>query len=141
MASERVQRFLDALDALEQSKDIGPMTACFTDDCEVGNVLVPHKFHGPDGVKQFWSEYRGSFGDVRSEFRNIIESQDRAALEWVSRGATADGQHFEYEGVSILELEGDRIRRFHALFDPSRLGRQMEAREGRSAGREVSVPA
>jgi hypothetical protein len=137
MASERVQRFLDALKALEESNDVGPMAACFASDCEVGNVLVPHKFHGPDGATRFWTEYRGSFGEVRSEFRNIIESRDRAALEWVSRGTSANGEPFDYEGVSILEFDGDEIRRFHALFDPSRLGHQLEV----AVGQEREVPA
>jgi len=141
MASERVQRFLDALGALEASNDAGPMLALFTEDCEVGNVVAPERFHGIDEAKRFWSEYRDAFRDIRSEFVNLIESADRAALEWVSTGESASGHSLSYQGVSILEFQGDQIRRFMAFFDSGKLGRQFEGREGRAAGQEREVPA
>jgi len=34
----------------------------------------------------------------------------------------------KYDGVSILETDGERITRFRAYFDAGALGRQLEGR-------------
>lgn len=142
MASERVQRFLDALRALEESGDVGPMSSLFTSDCEVSNVASPHVWQGIEEAHRFWRDYRGNFVDVRSEFRSIIEAGDKAALEWSSQGEAVGGQSIEYEGVTLLEFEGDQIRRLRAFFDPARLGRQLDLRVGgRSVSAEQATPA
>ena len=79
-----------------------------------------------EGAREFRTKYRETFGEVRSTFRNRIVTPDRAALEWTTEGTTANGAPFSYEGVSILEIEGDLITRFRAYFDPEVLGRQIE---------------
>jgi limonene-1,2-epoxide hydrolase len=127
MAREMAERFIDALYKLEEGRDVEPIVATYAEDCEVGNVNVPEKFHGPDGARRFWTEYRETFGEMKSEFRNIIATDDRAALEWTTTGTSADGKPVAYDGVSILEVEGDKITRFRAYFDPGDLGRQMTA--------------
>jgi ketosteroid isomerase-like protein len=119
------QRFIAALGRLEQDRDVEPLVALHADGSDVGNVNAPERFHGPDGARRFWTEYRATFGEMRSEFRNIIATDDRAALEWTTTGTTADDKPVEYEGVSILEINGDTIARFRAYFDPGKLGRQM----------------
>jgi limonene-1,2-epoxide hydrolase len=127
MAREMAERFIDALYKLEEGRDVEPIVATYAEDCEVGNVNVPEKFHGPDGARRFWTEYRETFGEMKSEFRNIIATDDRAALEWTTTGTSADGKPVAYDGVSILEVAGDKITRFRAYFDPGDLGRQMTA--------------
>lgn len=119
------RRFIDALGRLEQDREVEPLVALHAEDSDVGNVNAPERFHGPDGARRFWTEYRATFGEMRSEFRNTITTGDRAALEWTTTGTTADGKPVEYEGVSILEVERDTITRFRAYFDPGKLGRQM----------------
>jgi hypothetical protein len=47
----------------------------------VGNVSVPEAFEGHDGLREFWKGYRKTFGEMKSEFRNVILTGDRAALE------------------------------------------------------------
>jgi hypothetical protein len=44
----------------------------------------------------------------------------------VTKGSSKNGHAVEYEGVSVLEIEGDKIKRFYAYFDPRKLGRQIE---------------
>jgi ketosteroid isomerase-like protein len=123
--ADLVERFIAALETLEQQRDVEPLADLYAAEAEVGNVVTPHEFTGPDGARDFWTRYREAFGEVRSSFRNIIVAEGRAALEWTSEGTNADGTPFTYDGVSILELDGDAITRFRAYFNPSDLGRQI----------------
>ena len=84
---------------------------------------TPHR--GVDGVREFWRQYRGTFKEIESEFRNVVESDRVAMLEWTSRGRFAGGDEFEYSGVSVIEYDGDKIRRFCAYFEPATLGAQV----------------
>jgi len=122
----RAQRFMEALTAVERDRDIEPMASLFGPNSEIGNIVSPHRFSGVDGARQFWQAYRETFQEVNSEFRNVIERDDRAALEWTTKGTNADGSPFSYTGVSILEFADGQIARFWAYFDPSDLGHQLE---------------
>ncbi len=126
MSREVAQGFIDALYKLELERDVEPIVNTYAENAVVGNVIVPEKFKGRDGARQFWSEYRETFGDMKSEFRNIIASEGRAALEWTTKGTDQQGDPLQYDGVSILEIAGDKITRFRAYFDPSNLGRQLK---------------
>jgi predicted ester cyclase len=119
------QRFIDALASLEAGRDVEPLVSLYTAEAKVGNVNAPEQFTGPDGARKFWTEYRGTFGEMKSEFRNIITMPDRVALEWSTRATSVAGEPIEYEGVSILEIAGDKVERFRAYFDPAALGRQI----------------
>ncbi len=125
MADQMADRFIAALRTLEETRDVESLAALYAEDSQAGNVLAPDRFRGPDGARQFWSEYRGAFGEVKSEFRNIIAGNERAALEWSTRGTSFDGNPLEYSGVTILEMAGERITRSCAYFDPGGLGRQV----------------
>jgi ketosteroid isomerase-like protein len=141
MAMERAQRFVDALGKLEQSGDLEPLLALFSDDAQVSNVASQRVFSGRDGARQFWSEYKGTLGRVRSTFRNMIESADRVALEWETQGTAHNGAAISYEGVSIIEWDGDRIRRFYAYFDPHALGLEMREGTGPRSEAPATAPA
>lgn len=124
MAHELAEKFIEALHNLEENRDVERLAAMFADDAEIHNVVTIENEHLLD-ARDFWTNYRDSFGDVHSEFRNRIAGDGTAALEWTTTGTNRDGQQFEYEGVSILEFDGDRIARFFAYFNPAKLGRQM----------------
>ncbi|MFP2911328.1 nuclear transport factor 2 family protein [Pyxidicoccus sp. 3LFB2] len=125
MATERAQRFVDALTKLEEHGDLDGIVALFSDDAQVSNAASPRVFAGPDGARQFWTEYKGTLGQVKSTFRNMIEAGDRVALEWETQGTAHNGSAIAYEGVSIIEWDGDRISRFYAYFDPHALGQEL----------------
>lgn len=125
MTGGMAARFIAALGQLEAERDVDALVALYTDDAETGNVNVPHGFQGRDGARKFWTEYRGTFGEMKSEFRNQIDAGDRVALEWTTTGTSVEGQPLEYSGVSILEVRDDKVARFQAYFDPSALGRQI----------------
>ena len=120
------EQFMDALAALERGGDANAISALYAPESEIGNLVTPRHFSGPDGAREFWQAYRATFGDVQSTFRNVIVGDGRAALEWTTSGTSAQGAPISYAGVSILEFDGDQISRFWAYFDPGDLGRQME---------------
>lgn len=122
----RTQQFIDALATLERDREVEPLAALFAPGSEIGNIVSLHEFTGPEGAREFWMAYRETFGEMRSAFQNVIEGDDRAALEWTTSGASAGGAPVTYAGVSIIEYADGQITRFHAYFDPSDLGRQMQ---------------
>jgi hypothetical protein len=69
-----------------------------------------------------------------SEFRNVFATEEGAALEWTTQG-TSNGEDASYDGVSILEIEGGKVRRFMAYFDP----RPRSPSRGLMASREPLV--
>ena len=127
MSEQITKKFIEALGRLEAERDLESMVGLFAPDCEVGNVVSPEKFHGPAGAREFWgAKYRDTFGEVRSEFRNVFADETRAALEWTTEGTASDGTPIHYDGVSILEIDGGLITRFRAYFDAGALGRQLK---------------
>ncbi|MBA2503305.1 MAG: nuclear transport factor 2 family protein [Pyrinomonadaceae bacterium] len=125
MSAQVAEQFIEALRALEESRDLEKIVGVYAEDCEVGNIISPEKFHGHNGAREFWTKYRDTFGEVRSEFRNRIITDTRAALEWTTSGTTTNGAPINYDGVSLLEIEGDRITRFRAYFNAGSLGQQI----------------
>jgi hypothetical protein len=116
MSKEVAEGFVEALRKLEEDEDIEALVEIHTEDCEVGNVSVPQTFRGHDGLREFWTSYRNTFGEMKSTFRNVFATEEGAALEWTTEG-TSNGDTVSYAGVSILEIEGGKVRRFMAYFD------------------------
>ena len=125
MSEQVAKQFIEALEKLELSRDVESIVAVFAEQCEVGNIIAPEKFQGREGAREFWTKYRDTFGEVHSTFRNIITTDGRAALEWTTAGTAANGEPINYEGVSILEIEADKVTRFQAYFDAGKLGEQV----------------
>ena len=125
MSKEVADRFVEALRKLEAERDVEALLAIHTEDCYVGNVAVSRIFSGHEGLRTFWTNYRKTFGEIKSEFRNVFADEaGHAALEWTTEG-TSNGVTVSYDGVSILEIEDDKVSRFHAYFDPRRLTQQL----------------
>ena len=122
MAENTAKQFIDALHKLERDRDLETIVGLFSEDCEIGNVVTEDK---DIGAEKFWSSYRESFGEVESTFRNEIITGGATALEWTTSGTNGEGNEFKYDGVSILEIDGEKITRFQAYFDPNNLGRQI----------------
>ena len=139
MAMERAQRFVDALMKLEESGEVESLLELFSDESQVSNVASHRTFHGREGAREFWREYKGMLRHVKSTFRNMIESGDRVALEWESNGTAHNGAAVNYEGVSIIEWDGELISRFYAYFDPRVLG--MELSHGSAPRSEAPATA
>jgi hypothetical protein len=124
MSKEVADGFVEALRKLEEEEDVESLVEIHAEDCEVGNVSVPGNFRGHEGLREFWTSYRSTFGEMKSEFRNVFATEERAALEWTTQG-TSNGESVSHDGVSILEIEGDKVRRFMAYFDTRDLTPQV----------------
>ena len=133
MAHEITEKFIEALHALERNREVEKIAALFTADAEVNNVVTVENSHDLS-AKEFWQKYRDNFGEVHSEFKNRITGENTSALEWTTTGTAADGGEVDYEGVSILETDGERITRFFAYFNPGKLGRQMTEEAAKGSG-------
>lgn len=124
MAENIAKQFIEALHKLESERDLETIVGLFSDDCEIGNVVTEDKDISPH---DFWKNYRENFGEVQSTFHNEIVSDSAVALEWTTTGTSSGGHEFEYDGVSIFETSDGKITRFHAYFDPNKLGKQIVA--------------
>lgn len=125
MSEQVAQTFIDGLHQLEENRELEAIVATYADNSVVGNIVSPEQFEGREGAREFWTKYREAFGTVHSEFRNIITTDDAAALEWTTTGTNIEGEPFQYDGVSLLEIEDGLITRFRAYFNPSDLGKQI----------------
>lgn len=130
MAAETAKKFIDALHKLEAERDLETIAGLFSESAEVSNVLTEDRAMN---AREFWQHYRDNFAEIKSTFRNEIITESRAALEWISEGTSSDGNEFKYSGVSILEIDGEKISRFEAYFDPNNLGRQIVDEKSREA--------
>jgi ketosteroid isomerase-like protein len=124
VSKEVADDFVEALWKLEDDRDVEALVEIHTEDCEVGNVSVSETFRSYEGLREFWTEYRKTFGEMKSTFRNVFATEEGAALEWTTEG-TSDGDSVSYAGVSILEIEDGKVRRFMAYFDPRTLTPQV----------------
>jgi len=113
------QRFVDALQHLEQSRDVdGFVDAVFAADVELFRPEVNRRLGGRDGAREFWQQYLSQFRYIASTFVRATQQGDLAVLEWVSEGERSSGGAITYRGVSVLDLDDQgRVRRFATYFD------------------------
>ena len=111
------ERFLAALQTLEQDGSPEQMVEAFREDASVSRLGRPSE-QGSDAVRRFWADYRSQFGDrVSSEFRHLHECDDVVTLEWVSTGTLATSRPITYAGISVLTVDGDQIAEFRTYYD------------------------
>ena len=131
--SKIAEKFIDALRKLESDENVDEIVELFAEKCEIGNVTTTENLEGKDGAREFWTNYRNTFGEIESTFKNKIVSEKTTALEWTSKGTSRNGSEIDYEGVSILETEGEeKITRFFAYFNPAKLGNEIK--ESKASG-------
>lgn len=117
MASETAERFMQALQKIEQTKDVEPLVSMFSEDAELSNLATPSPLHGKEGARQFWQKYLSVFQNIRSKFNNVVETNGSAVLEWTSEGALSSGEALNYRGISVIETDNGQVRRFRTYYD------------------------
>jgi ketosteroid isomerase-like protein len=131
--TQLAQQFIDALHALEagSADDVDQIADLFSDDSQVINAalkLAGESRTGRDGARAFWTEYRKTFGEARSEFFQITANGEAAGLFWTTKGTGNDGQPMEYDGVSLLVFNDEgKIRLFRGYYDTREVSRAVGA--------------
>jgi ketosteroid isomerase-like protein len=120
MANGLAQRFIEALQAAEESGQVDPLLPFFGEDAELRRQTGDAPQNGQEGARRFWQEYLSGFKRIRSTFTNVIEADNTAVLEWVSDAEPATGPSFQYAGVSVLEGDGERVRKFRTYYDSAK---------------------
>ena len=127
MATSRSRHFVDALHRLEDERQLDPLLSIFADDAQLNNPTVESPLRGESGVREFWQVYRDTFGSIHSDFHHVLEDDESTMLEWTSEGTSPGGEQVRYHGVTVLEWEGEQVKKFRAYFDPSALGDQVRS--------------
>ncbi|MDX6330226.1 MAG: hypothetical protein QOI83_2609 [Streptomycetaceae bacterium] len=132
-----LDRMLEDLATAWSSTDSnGPdrVLALFTDDCVFEDVALGATARGK---KEFRSLLEGAFAavpDIEYDVKNRLVTARGAAIEWVMSGThkgdfpgmPATGKRFSsVRGTSILELEGEKIRRETDYWDAATLMKQV----------------
>jgi hypothetical protein len=135
---DMTKTFIDALGRLETSRDADTIALLFADHAQVSNPLVNHDDGGIGAAKSFWSQYRDAFDEIRSEFSSVTEKDGMSFLEWHSHGEIG-GKPFDYDGVSVLESDGEKITAFRTYFDtrhiPTAHSKGGHSKDGQNTGR------
>jgi hypothetical protein len=81
VSREVADKFVEALWKLEEDRDVEALVEIHTQNCSVGNVAVSKTFSGHDGLREFWTDYRKTFDEMKSEFRNVF-ADDSGHAAW-----------------------------------------------------------
>lgn len=120
MASEMTERFMRALQEMEQSGNVRGMVDLFSEGAELQRMTGDTHNGGRQGTEKFWQEYLATARKIRTRFTNVIEDGSTAVMEWVSRAEPETAEPFEYEGVSIIEVADGKVNRFRTYYDSAR---------------------
>jgi ketosteroid isomerase-like protein len=120
-----VKEFISRLQEMEKTHLVKPLIELFADPAELAN-LTRHNTHSKtpelqSSALRFWSHYLNAFDYVSSHFLRITEGEKNAILEWHSTARLPTGVPVDYQGVSLLEFEDDRITSFRTYYDSAAL--------------------
>ncbi|MBB6099204.1 limonene-1,2-epoxide hydrolase [Deinobacterium chartae] len=115
--SELAENFMRTLQEIERQRDPQPMLAFFDEQSTLRNLGLQEPMHGLEGAQRFWQAYLDNFSEVRTDFNRVIEGPQGIALEWESSGKLGDGRDFRYEGITVLEVDEDKVRHFRSYYD------------------------
>ena len=115
--------------------DVDKILSEWTDDCIREDVALGTLYRGKAEVRATLESEFSAFPDFKLEFKSVIASGDRVATEWVTTGTfkgvltlvgiQPTGKAFSLRGVSIVEMRGDKIKRFTEYYDSSTLFKQL----------------
>ncbi|MBD1909120.1 MULTISPECIES: nuclear transport factor 2 family protein [unclassified Leptolyngbya] len=110
-------RFIHTLQKTEETGDIESLVALFSSNAELMNLATLEPLKGKEGAYRFWQKYLFVFNHIHSEFTNIVESENTSVLEWVSKGTLSTSEEITYRGISVLEFDGENVKRFRTYYD------------------------
>src|ERR1043166_8652995 len=103
------------------------------DDVEVHAYAFGMTFHGKDGFMSFMQSFKSAFPDVMIQHNNIIEQDDRVALEFTGNGThtgdlqtpagaiPATGKKVELTVSEFMVWENGKLKSLHNYQDAGSL--------------------
>ena len=103
-AEQTLKRFFDIFNR----RDLEAMGMILSQDAE---FYFPKTLPlmGRDRILRFFRILFRQYPELSFEIRRIITEGKNGAVHWTNRGLNRKGEPYENEGVTILELAGDRI--------------------------------
>jgi steroid delta-isomerase-like uncharacterized protein len=117
------------------SHQVDKLLSYVTDDIVYEDVPMAKVARGRAEMKALVTEMFATFPDFKLETKSLLASGDRAAAEWVmtgtflgeikSAGLKPTGKSFSVRGVSMFELNGEKVRRETDYYDGVTFLRQI----------------
>ncbi len=97
------------------------------------DVAQARPIEGARGMAQMMLRYTRAFPDLTYTLVDSVGQDDRLVLHWIARGThrgtimniPPTGRTIEVRGVSIMKIEGERVREGHIVWDLAGLLRSM----------------
>ena len=111
---DRYRAFADALQTFEKDGDASSFAKLFGSGATAERLDARGE---RSDIEAFWQEYRDQFSSLSTSFSNAVEGSDEAVLEWTTTGSLADGRDITYRGVTVLQLDGDKVAKLRTYYD------------------------
>jgi len=124
-----VARFFEAF----ARRDVDTMMEVVSDDI-VEDLAGVGVVTGADEDRAFLTALFESFPDLASEVTRVVGAGNLVAVEWRRRGTftgrpwrglPASDRPFDFRGVALVEVDGDRITRINVYSDTAEFGRDI----------------
>jgi ketosteroid isomerase-like protein len=110
-----VERLRDAINA----HDIDAMVGCFDFDVRSEQPAHPARgFQGSQNIRLNWTMIFAGVPDIRAEILRTVVQDRNAWVEWCWSGSRRDGQPFSMRGVTVQEIDDDRIMSVSLYMEP-----------------------
>ena len=73
MPSDIAERFMRTLRECEDTREVEPLVALFSDHAELENLASKTPSRGREGTCQFWQYFLANFRQVHFTFTHVIE--------------------------------------------------------------------
>jgi steroid delta-isomerase-like uncharacterized protein len=133
MADTAPQRIPDDLVAAWSSHDPERVVSLFADDCVFEDVTFGVVLRGKKDLRAFAQGVFAGIPDFKIEITSRFMAGNAGGIEWTMSGThkgdfpgmPATGKRFTCRGVTILEFQGDKIRRDSDYWDAAGVMRQV----------------
>jgi steroid delta-isomerase-like uncharacterized protein len=131
--SSGTQKLFEQLDVAFSAHDVDGFLSLFTDDCIYEDVALGVVNKGKEELRAFWNETFTAIPNFTVKRTSLFFTGDRAATEWTMCGTQtedipgmpANNKSFCVRTVSVMELEGGKIKRVSDYFNLAELQRQL----------------
>ena len=114
ITDHRARTFAAALQQFERDSDPAPLVGLFTEGATATRLDARGE---RTDVSAFWTEYRAQFHELTTTFLHAVEGADQVALEWTTEATLTDDRPLDYRGVTVIDLDGDRITALRTYYD------------------------